>query len=259
MSIAYYNSDFILLDKAYKVESDRGVFTTILIEDSRAYFLEKHLDRLNSHAKALGLPSKKICYKVLFQLIKKNRAESGLWRLRIIITNKLFLITLQKEVPSVDKISLNLMQEPFSFSNTKLKTLANFKRLDLLDNSRKKGFSDCIIFDEEKNILETSIANIFWVKDGAFYYPDPSLSYLCGITLLCALEIAREMNLNISKGSYKLRHLENASVFYCNSIKRILLVEKIEGVKKMKVESAQWEFIHRFHEKMRDYSTCLAL
>ena len=259
MSIAYYNGDFILFDKVYQFESDRGVFTTILIEESRAYFLEKHLDRLQSNAKELDLPSKKICHRVLFQLIERNKAERGLWRMRIIITDKVFLITLQKETFGIKKMSLNLEQNPCCFTNAKLKTLANFKRLDLLDNSRKKGFSDCIIFDEEKNILETSIANIFWIKGEDFYYPDPNLSYLCGITLLFVLEIAKEMNMNIFKGSYKLGHLENANVFYCNSIKKILPVEKIEEIKKLKEVSSQTEFIHRFHEKSRDCSTCLVL
>jgi len=260
MVIAYCNGSFLQLNKPYFSESESGVFTTILIEDARIYFLEEHLIRLQEHAKKLNILINPISEKVLFQLIEKNKAIKGKWRIRIIITTKIVLATIQKEKSSqVEKISLNLFQMPFVSAEAKLKTLANFKRLELLEYANKKGFNDCITFDENQNILETSIANIFWIKDSSFYYPDPKLPYLQGITLSFAIKVAKKINLNIQSGKYKLNHLEDAEVFYCNSMKKILPVIQIENIKKLKESKRQLEFIRHFHEVAKAHSTYFVL
>ena len=165
MAIVYFNESFLSLDGPYSLDSELGVFTTILVEDSKIYFLNEHLNRLHSHAKKLNISDKTIDKEILFQLIEKNEATKGRWRIRGVITTKMVLATIKKEKnPQTDKISLSLYPKPWISTNSQLKTLANFERLKLLKKANEESFSDCITFDENQNILETSIANIFWIK-----------------------------------------------------------------------------------------------
>jgi len=259
MAIIYCNGYFASLDKPYCPDSDYGVYTTILLEDAKVYFLEEHLRRLSMHAKKLTL-EKTINKNELLQLIEKNKAMKGKWRIRVMITAKMVLATIQKEENlQADKISLCTYQKPWISANSQLKTLATFNRLKLLKHANEKGFSDCITFDENKNILETSIANIFWIKDNMFYYPDSKLNYLKGITLSFAIDVARKMGLIVQSGAYKLSQLEDADVFYCNSMKKVLPVIRVENVKYLKNSVTQIEFIHHFCSMAKAHSTCFAL
>jgi branched-subunit amino acid aminotransferase/4-amino-4-deoxychorismate lyase len=246
MTVAYFNNRFIPYKENLIDSMDEGIFTTILVENKKIYFLEKHLVRLKKHAKALNIPIKSIHPKSLFQLIEKNNAQKGIWRLKITYTDNKRLITLQKEPLVKKSLKLTVDHEFKPSKNAKIKTLYYSKRLQLLNEVKKMGYDDCIVFDDSQNILETTIANIFWIKKDTFCYPDPKLPYLFGITLEIAIKLAKSLKLKIESYKFKLNQLEDASIFYCNSIKKIKAVEEIENITIQKNTKTHQDFIDLF-------------
>ncbi|MCK6262094.1 aminodeoxychorismate lyase [Vibrio sp. ZSDE26] len=92
-----------------------------------------------------------------------------------------------------------------------------------------QGFFDGIVTDLQGHIVETTMANIFWIKEGSLYTPSLTNSGVAGVVREALLKKAKEKQLPINMGSFKLPALLNAEeVFITNSICEIVPVTKIK-------------------------------
>lgn len=220
-----------------------GVFTTILVKDKKIYFLQDHLNRLKIHLDFMRIAIPKIDKKDLEKLVELNSATEGKWRLKIIVTPKgSFLDTKDtREVSDVfyflekakgvfqDTVSICSYTAPFVHPLAKIKTLAYLDHQLVKKEAENRGYDDAITFDQDQNILEASFANIFWTEGNSFFYPDPSLPYLDGITLSKVILLAKSMGYDIKPGKYTLKDIKTSmSVFLTSSIRIISPVVKIE-------------------------------
>jgi len=80
-----------------------------------------------------------------------------------------------------------------------------------------------------KYLLETSVANVFWIKNNSLHFPDPKLLYFRGIVLTTALVIAKKLKMKVQYGKYTIKDLSGSHLFYCNSMKGILPVKSLEN------------------------------
>jgi len=129
-----------------------------------------------------------------------------------------------------DGISLGVCQQRLGLSpllaghkhNNRLEQILLKAELD------SQGLLDGVALDIEGNVVETTMANLFWVVDGELFTPDLSLSGVSGVMRKVVLGYALENKLTVNIGRYPLAHLENADeVFICNSILGVAPVIKL--------------------------------
>lgn len=201
-----------------------NLFTTIKFINRKPLGLTKHLEKLINSYQQLGLQFPLIPLDELDSFLEKSPLESG--RLNISTepgkkaTFKLKPYT--KNRPQ--RISLKTYSSPFYEPYAFAKKQDFSKRLELLEKA--KGFDDWIFYDESGHILETCIANLFWIREKTLGLPDLSLPYYHGTTLDCVCEAAIEMGYQIAYEKLSLEDLfHQRHLFICNSMKGIVGVD----------------------------------
>ena len=93
-TIVYLNGEFFLEKNALIPATDRGflfgdgVFRTIKIQEGHPQFWPQHLQKLKHDCEILGIIPPKISSEIIQELIDKNLAHKGTWRLTSRATSK---------------------------------------------------------------------------------------------------------------------------------------------------------------------------
>ena len=252
-TIVYLNGEFLPEGKAVIPVTDRGflfgdgVFTTIRIQEGHPEFLEQHLQKLVQDCELLGIVPPRISEENIHDLIRKNGADSGVWRLKIILSGGnspelnlskrslgQLLMTLKPYGVSSSPCRLTVYPYPYNTPFGGIKSLAYLDRLRIADYAKKHGFDDALVLNYEGIMLETSIANLFWKVGQEVFYPDTSLSLYNGVTLQVLLGAMEKMDLKSWPVKAKLEEIpRDAQVFMCNSMKGFVPVISI-GTKEFK-------------------------
>jgi len=254
----FLNGSFYLEKEASIPVTDRGflfgdgIFTTIRADQGKCEFLKAHLSRLRDHAAMLELEmnidDKRLCGWIS-ELIEKQKAWDGVWRLKVIITVReeglrreqgLVLLTLQPYEEMKGKpCSLCVYPYPTETPFSRIKSLSYLSNLSIGTYARKKGCDDAVAISHEGFILETGRSNLFWVDGGKCWIPDPSLPILKGIFLHSILPC---LPYPIEPVKAKLEEIPlSANVFVCNSLSHVRPVVSVEGKvyqRNSKVEAA---------------------
>ncbi len=248
MSVVYLNGDFISEEQASIPITDRGflfgdgVFTTLKIEEGNIHHATQHLQRISQHCEQLNIRPPTINEDVLLELVKRNNAEQGIWRMKIIVTggalpdlslplrqHGTILITM-KEIHDLPMTPANLVIYPdhIQTPSSRLKSLSYLERLQVRQYAVEKGADDALVLSGEGYILEASFSNIFWIKGDDLFTPKPALPLLQGITLQKHIVVAKERGMNIQEGDYSLGDIpSDASIYLCNTITEKRLVKSI--------------------------------
>lgn len=93
-----------------------------------------------------------------------------------------------------------------------------------------KGADDAIMQTLNGSVSETTIANIFWIHEGAIYTPSEACDLLPGITRQILIYLIRKHpKLKLKEGSYPIRELYKAeAVAICNSVCELLSVRQVD-------------------------------
>ena len=249
MGICFLNNRFFDEEKALIPAVDRGflfgdgVFTSVLVEEGRIVFIEDHLNRLEDHAQKIGIEPPNICLDLIRELVKKNKATSGRWRLRLTMTGgnnpelslpfrkmgRFFMLLRPISIASEDPLRLCIYPEKVSVPLAKIKTLSYLDRVWFRNFAIKKGFDDSVVLDPERYILEASMANLFWIQKKTFHYPDETLPYLMGITLKYLIRAARIIGLNIKEKKAVPEDLDGSFLFLSSSLSGFRPIKQIEN------------------------------
>jgi 4-amino-4-deoxychorismate lyase len=232
-SIVFLNGEFIPENLATIPISDRGflfgegIFTTIRVYQGHCEFLEGHIHRLENQTKELGIQLDQNNFSWVDELIQRNQALEGIWRLKIIVTHETVLATLH---PFLGKTSepctLTLFPHPCVSPLASLKTLSYLDHLTVRKYGESAGFNDAITTTEQGLLLETGCSNLFWIDQDQFFFPDPTLPYLKGV-FLQALFSNLSLPLHSVKASLDQIPL-TASVYTCNALTHARPVLKID-------------------------------
>lgn len=201
-SIVFLNHRFLPASQASIPITDRGflfgdgIFTTIRVENGEPEHLERHLSRVKKQCIELKIDSPEISKEWLAQLIEKNHAQSGIWRMKIIVTGgdssalnlekRKFgnlLITISPYEPPIDPYRLTVYPYPIVSPVADLKSLSYLQRLHVKEYARQHGCDDAIVLSPEGFILETAFGNFCWILEDCLYVPDPELPLFEGITI----------------------------------------------------------------------------
>lgn len=130
-----------------------------------------------------------------------------------------------------DGIELGLCQQRLGLNPL----LAGHKHTNRLEQILMKaemdraGWQDGLCCDLNDHIIETTMANIFWVKDDILCTPDLSLAGVAGVARRCVMDAAQESGMTLAVGQYSLAELWDADeVFITNAILGVAPVRQIQ-------------------------------
>ncbi len=193
-----------------------GVFEGIRIYKSVIFRLEEHIERLYRGAQAilLDIPmDKERMIDTVKEAVAKNDKRDGY--IRLLVTRgpgPLGIDPYQCPKPSVIIIvdDIKLYPEEYYDKGISLVTAATrrtgaecldprIKSLNYLNNiiakieARQAGCLEAVMLNRDGFVAECTADNIFIVKDGVLYTPEPTMGALDGITRDFVIELAGEM------------------------------------------------------------------
>jgi branched-chain amino acid aminotransferase len=127
-------------------------------------------------------------------------------------------------------------------------------------NAYEKGKDTAILVDENNNITEGPGFNLFCVDDNSIFTPDYGV--LEGITRQTVFDLAKELNISISKKPISIEQLKNAKELFATSTAGgIMPITKVNGklIADGKVGSKTRKFHKIYWEKHKDPSWSVSI
>lgn len=178
----------------------RGIFTTVAIHNSIAFFWEKHWRRLTANAQKVGIdlaefPEAQILESLLATIEKNglthgrarltfyDESPSAVWQTGIKTRTNLLIQTADFRPVSE---TFRLTVSPYRINSTS--PLAGVKCCNYLENilafedAQAKSFDEAIRLNEKGEIVSACLANVFWKKSGTVYTPSLETGCLNGTT-----------------------------------------------------------------------------
>jgi 4-amino-4-deoxychorismate lyase len=234
----FLNGNFCLEKEAVIPITDRGflfgegIFTTIKVQQGQCELLKNHLQRLKQQAELLNFRWTPDSWGWILELIQRNRAYQGSWRLKILATIKEertvgnVLATLNLYEETSEPCTLCLFPYPFESPLAHIKSLSYLDHLYVCSYARQRGHTDAITQTGDRFLLETGCSNLFWIDQGQCWVPDPQLPYLKGVFLQAILP---HLSLPIQWIKATLDEVpSSASVYICNALTHVRPVLSID-------------------------------
>lgn len=214
-----------------------GLFETIKITN-QPVDLEYHMDRLFNSMKELEIISnlnREELEDEILNYIKINQISNK--ALRLTVCDEGFNIS-TRDIPYKDetykrgfKINISPIKRGESLLY-KHKTTNYFENIYTKTNANKNGFDDGLFISTNNTVLECSMSNIFFIKDGILYTPKKDLQILNGTKKKRILEVCEELNIIVKECEIKLEDLSKFDfVFISNSLMNVMRVTQIEKIK----------------------------
>jgi len=238
----FLNGSFLEEKDAFIPITDRGflfgegVFTSVRVNNGNCELLAAHFNRLEQQAEILGFHWTSLDVKNIAELIDRNRAYAGIWRLKIIGTvaekdgNRAMgalLITVEPaENFAFNPCSLTVFPHPFVSPLAHVKSLNYLDHLSIRQYAKRQGYVDAITQTENGTLLETGCSNLFWFDKGKYWIPDTRLPYLKGVFLQ---SISPHFPRPIEMVNLRLEQLPpTAHVYICNALTHVRPVVAID-------------------------------
>jgi branched-chain amino acid aminotransferase len=181
-----------------------GLFETMLIRDGEIQLASYHFERLFAGMKALALEIPKLMMvewleEEIKRTVRKNQLEQ-LCRVRLQVyagsgglletaNPKAEFITecfpLDEHITQLNETGLVVgIAEGVAKA---VDSIANYKTTNALvyaiaaQQTKANKWNDALMLNTEGNIIESTIANIFWIKDGQLYTPPLSEGCVAGV------------------------------------------------------------------------------
>lgn len=223
-----------------------GLFETMLIKDGKIALASYHWERLMTGLKALHLELPKlltiaVLEEEVLKTARKNKLEQ-LCRVRMQLyaddgglfdgkSQKLQYViecyTLEEHICQLNEIGLvmgiakGLMKANDSIANHKTTNALVYALA--AQQAKENKWNDALILNTEGNIIETTIANIFWINDNVIYTPPLSEGCISGVMRRYIMEHAEVVEQLLTLDI--LIHADG--VFISNAIRRIKWVTAI--------------------------------
>jgi len=216
----------------------RGVFTTVAIYNGNPFLWNKHWSRLVEHAGKLsidlnGLTEKNLC-EGLKKLITVNQVNHGrarvillarsgrdIWKTKLRGGPKTDVLILTSNPQPAKVAGLTLAVSPYRFNT--FSPLAGIKSLNYLDQvlsweeAQARDFDDAVMLNERGEIVSTTMANIFWVKEGTVHTPSLGTGAISGVTRAAVIELAEKQFIPVVEGVYEMADLTDADEIFLTS------------------------------------------
>ena len=259
----YLNDRFVKEEEAVVSVFDHGflygdgVYETIRSYGARIFMRDQHLARLRRSADAIGLTIPILEDRwpaLLHEAMTKNdvgndRVDAYL---RITITRGAGDIGLDPAlcpIPTVVIMTKPLAPpSPQTYQNgvslIVAKTRRNLstaldpqiKATNFLNNIQAKreaiaaGAFDSILLNWKSHLTECTVSNLFFVQAGRLCTPALSCGLLDGITRDIVLNLARELQISVEEGSFRVEAIHKADeCFVTNTSMEVMPVTRVDG------------------------------
>lgn len=92
----------------------------------------------------------------------------------------------------------------------------------------EQGFVDGVVLDINEHVVETTMANLFWVKGETLYTPNMEKSGVAGVLRRLVIQHAARLEMKVIMVEFEIDHLLRADeVFICNALLGVAPVIKI--------------------------------
>lgn len=234
-----------------------GVFETIRVCNFNPLLLDLHLKRLIYGAQILDISfhdSVDVLTERLHRLITLNQCRDGVLNIYLTPGNKMdrsfafsspFFLAVLRPLPDIDPmkgIDVALREE--SCKRTKLDQIKSLSYMkNILEKRFAEPFDDVILTDDKQQILETPMANVFFVKDGQLITPKSEF-ILPGTVREYIISQQDTLNISVIEDVVTVDDLsEMDEVFITNSMWGICFVDSVEGVGALR----SGEMTHKVH------------
>jgi len=230
-----------------------GVFEGIRIYNGRIFKLREHIERLYQSAKAIFLDipmNEEAMEKVVSGAVKVNRKDNGYIRLIItrgegklgidphtckkpsviIIVSDIQLYPGEHYREGIEIITASSRRMPSDCLDPRIKSLNYLNNIMAKLEAKMAGCLEAVMLNKEGFVSECTGDNIFVVKAGEVFTPDPVYGALDGITMETVLEIADSNGITTHKSALTRYDLYNADeCFLTGTGAEIIPVVKIDG------------------------------
>jgi 4-amino-4-deoxychorismate lyase len=224
-----------------------GLFETIAVGDSLLLCWDEHLNRLEQGCKRLNIPfpdrqilkeettslTKNINRGVIKVIVTRGQGGRGYAQPTKPESNRVISLYPWPEHPNENSnngIKVRICDYRYAHNST----LAGIKHLNRLEQVLARSewnddsYAEGIVLDQEGNIIEGTMSNLFYLSDNILYTPDLSSSGVEGIIRNKIIELAPDLKIDVVVNKISLESLMNADeVFMCNSIIGIWPVKSI--------------------------------
>ena len=221
-----------------------GCFTTMAFRNGRIEFFDAHIERLKWACKTLYINFTK--WSELDSCIRDSLTSSSDCVVKVMITrgeggrgyspegavNPCFIIThhcIPSHYTCWQTQGISLAISPITLACQPL--LAGIKHLNRLEQVlvkqelSKTHYDDVVVCDTQHNIIESSVGNLFWYKDNAFYTADLSGSGVEGVMRNQIIRVIQQNRQLCHVVQQDVSVLFSAhEVFICNSLMKLVPV-----------------------------------
>jgi branched-chain amino acid aminotransferase len=229
-----------------------GVFETIKFKKGKIIFLDEHLSRLWQGLKRFQFDLPKLftpdyLESQILALIQKNKLSVARIRLTVFRGNG-GLYDPENLHPNFIIESWNLPETNGDLNENGLQCILfkdALKSIDAYSNLKHNNYlpylmgalqakklkcNDAIIFNSNLNICDSTIANVFLIKDNIIYTPALSEGCIAGVMREFVINELRKNNFNVVEKTITETDLTNADeVFLTNSIYNMRWVSAIDN------------------------------
>ncbi|MGF1908242.1 aminodeoxychorismate lyase [Vibrio kasasachensis] len=236
-----------LLDRSFQYGD--GCFTTMLTKQGKLMYWSYHLQRMQACLDALAIPQPDWNQvETWLNLAANNESLAGL---KLHISRGEGGRGYSATQVSAPNVTINDFAYPAHYlqwqeqgielgvCRTRLginPLLAGHKHNNRLEQVLVKtelderALADAVVLNISGNVIETSMANLFWRQGEILYTPDLDVSGVAGVARRRVLEHAKLQNIPVQLGQFELADLLRANeVFITNSLLGIAPIKAIES------------------------------
>ncbi len=247
-----------------------GIFETMKLKNGKLILSDEHFARLWKGMQMLQFDIPKLLSpekleEEIFQLAAKNKLTAARIRLTIIRgdggiydaknnTPNYIIEAIQLPEDNGPLNSNGLQLCVFNDAKKSLDTFSNLKTNNYLPYfmgamfAKKQHCNDAIILNSEGNICDSTIANIFYIKDEAIYTPTLAQGCVAGVMRKFLIDKIRALGFTVHESIVTKEAILNANeVFLSNSIYNIRWVAGLEN--KSYTNTITWEIVEKLLRK----------
>ncbi len=205
-----------------------GIFETVRVEKGKPVLIEYHYRRMVGSSHSLNIP-----FSLTLNEFKDKVAEAAgtgtkLVRFTIFKNGKTEIETrdcLKRK--SVSLLPVYSVKRCFSALSLH-KTVDIMDSLYALEEAKRKGFDEALLFSDKGFVSETAFANLFFYKKGILFTPSLKTGCLPGTRREFIKEVCREMGVPLVEGFFEMKELLSSDeVFITSAREDICPVRKI--------------------------------
>ncbi|MGM0369801.1 MAG: aminotransferase class IV [Bacillota bacterium] len=211
-----------------------GLFETIKVINGRAVFLDEHLERLYNSINQLGI-SFELNKELLEQRVEEYVTQLDNQALRITVCDRGYNFSTRdisyqtedyKRGFELEIATITKGENPLDYH----KTCNYFTNIQARKGAQANGYDEALFLNANNFVLEATMANIFFIKDGKLYTPKLELGLLPGIIRSKVILSAQELGVEVKEVVIDKPELVLFDfAFISNSLLGLMKVKAIES------------------------------